>query len=402
MNKAKIIIFVTVFLDVAGLGIVVPSLPIYLENITKSAFAVGLVFSVYALFGFLVGPLLGSLSDRYGRRPILLISIFGTSIGWFVFALGSLPLIVLGRVINGITSGNISIAQSYLTDISKDPRDRIHNLGMMGAIFGIGFVIGPAIGAALSSFSITLPFWAAGFLALFNTIAAYFLLPETHINRNANHPLAINPLGGIKRAFSNKTVRALLIIWFFYGMTMSSFHSVFSLYTHMAYDMDAAKNGLILTGIGLIMAINQGLLLKHFWLKFWTESKLQITSNIMMIVALAMIAVGNIWIMFIGIFLQSIAQPLLRVVSNSEISGAAPSRERGEILGVYQSLFFLSAIVTPLIGGKLLDIALPLPWIVGISYMIGAFVMLLLHYKNIAKIKATEPIPDSTMETEIE
>lgn len=402
MTKAKIIILITVFLDVTGLGIVVPSLPIYLENITKSAFAVGLVFSVYALFGFLVGPLLGSLSDRYGRRPILLISIFGTSIGWFVFSLGTLPFIILGRVINGITSGNISIAQSYLTDIAKDPRDRTHNLGLMGAIFGVGFVVGPAIGAALSSISITFPFLASGFLALANTIAAYFLLPETHTNRNAHHPLAINPLGGIKRAFANKTVRVLLIIWFFYGMAMSSFHSVFSLYTHMAYDMDAAKNGLILTGIGLIMAINQGVLLRHFWLRFWTEPKLQIISNITMIIALALIAVGNVWIMLLGLFLQSFAQPLLRVISNSEISGAAPQNERGEILGVYQSLFFLSAVMTPLIGGKLLDVALPLPWLAGILYMTIAFILLLIYYKEIAAVKPAEAVIEAGMETEIE
>jgi len=402
MNKAKIVIFITVFLDVTGLGIVVPSLPIYLENITKSAFAVGLVFSVYALCGFLVSPVLGSLSDRYGRRPLLVISIFGTAIGWFIFSIGTLPFIILGRVINGITSGNISISQSYLTDIAKDAKERTHSLGMMGAIFGIGFVVGPAIGAALSSVSITFPFLASGVLALGNTVAAYFLLPETHPKHLRNSKFTINPLAGMKRAFSNPTIRILLIIWFLYAMTVSNFQSVFALYNHMAYGFDAAKNGLILTGIGLIIAINQGILLKHFWLKFWTEPQLQIIANIGMALALLMIMIGNLWLMLIGIFMQSFSQPILRVISNSEISGAAQPHERGEVLGVYQSLFFLASILTPIIGGWLLDIALPLPWAVGFIYMVVALVLLLLYYKDIGAIKPAEPVVGAGMETEIE
>lgn len=402
MNKAKIIIFITVFLDMTGLGIVVPSLPIYVQNLTNSAFTVGLVFAVYALFGFLVGPLLGSLSDRYGRRPILLISLLGTSIGWFIFSIGTLPFIILGRTINGITSGNISIAQSYLTDISKDKLDRTHNLGLMGAILGIGFVIGPAIGAALSSISITFPFLVSGFLALGNTIAAYFILPETHINRNKDHKLTINPLMGIKKAFSIPTVRVLLIIWFLYGLTMINFNSILALYTHMAFGFTASQNGLILTGIGFVMAINQGILLKHFWLKFWTEQKIQIISNVGMIFALLLIVSGNFWLMLVGVFLQSFAQPLLRVVSNSEISGAAPSHERGEVLGVYQSLFFLAAIISPIVGGRLLDIALPLPWVTGVIYMAIALTLLLMYYKKIAIVKPGEVDVTTGMETEIE
>lgn len=402
MNKAKIIIFITVFLDLTGLGIVVPSLPIYVQNLTNSAFTVGLVFAVYALFGFLVSPLLGSLSDRYGRRPILLISLLGTSIGWFIFSIGSLPFIILGRTINGITSGNVSIAQSYLTDISKDEPDRIHNLGLMGAIFGIGFVIGPAIGAALSSISITFPFFVSGFLALGNAVAAYFLLPETNIHRNKEHKLTINPLAGIKKAFSIPTVRALLIIWFLYGLAISNFHSILALYTHLAFGFTAPQNGFILTGIGLVMAINQGILLKHFWLKLWTQQRIQIISNIGMIVALILIASGKLWLMLGGIALQSFAQPLLRVVSNSEIAGAAPAHKRGEVLGVYQSLFFLAAIITPIIGGRLLDIALPLPWVMGLIYMAVALIFLLMHYKKIAGIKPAKVEITAGMETEIE
>lgn len=151
MKKQKIIIFLTVFIDVVGIGLVIPTLPLYVERYGATPLVAMTFFAVYAFCQFFGAPFLGSLSDRIGRRPVLIVSLLGTSLGWFMFALAnSLPLLFLARIIDGITGGNISTAQSYLVDISRNDRERTENFGIIGASFGMGFILGPALGGVLT------------------------------------------------------------------------------------------------------------------------------------------------------------------------------------------------------------------------------------------------------------
>lgn len=161
----KKIILLTAFIDVIGISIVIPVLPFYVESFGASAFIVTVLFSVYSLCSFLSAPYLGALSDKIGRRPVLLVSILSTALGWFVFAgAKNLWFLFIGRIIDGLAAGNLPITQSYLTDLAKDDRERTANLGLIGAIFGLAFVIGPAIGGWLGSISHALPFWTVGAL----------------------------------------------------------------------------------------------------------------------------------------------------------------------------------------------------------------------------------------------
>lgn len=163
INKQKLIILFTVFVDVIGIGVIIPILPFYVESFGASPLMVGLLFGVYSFFSFFSGPLLGSFSDRRGRRPVLIISILSSAIGWLVFASAkSIFFLFLGRIIDGLAVGNFSTAQSYLSDIAKNDKERTTNLGLVGAIFGIGFIIGPMLGGFLGSISETLPFWFVG------------------------------------------------------------------------------------------------------------------------------------------------------------------------------------------------------------------------------------------------
>ena len=187
IQKDKLIIMTTVFVDVLGIGIIIPVLPFYVESFGVSSFVVTLLFSVFALFSFVSGPFLGALSDRIGRRPVLILSIASTALGWFVFAsANAVWVLFLGRIIDGVAAGNFPIAQSYLVDIAKDDKERTSNLGIIGAVFGIGFIIGPFLGAMLSAISPASPFWFVGVLALLNMIGAWFFLPETHHNRTVS------------------------------------------------------------------------------------------------------------------------------------------------------------------------------------------------------------------------
>jgi len=203
MKRGKITIGITVLVDVIGMGIVIPVLPVFLHTFTSSPFWIEMFFTIYALFGFFAAPVLGALSDKYGRRLILILSIFGTAIGWFIFALGSKSLIclVIGRIIDGITSGNISTAQSYMIDSSKDPKERAGNLGFIGALFGVGFIIGPAIGGILAKISLLTPFWVTAVIALINAISAYLFLPESPAEKDHARKISLNPFKDIWKAF---------------------------------------------------------------------------------------------------------------------------------------------------------------------------------------------------------
>ncbi|MBW7888433.1 MAG: MFS transporter, partial [Bacteroidetes bacterium] len=194
MQKEKLIIIFTVLVDVLGFGIVIPILPFYLTEFGAGPLTVTFLFSIFSFFSFLCSPFLGALSDRVGRRPILLLSIFSTAVGWFVFASAtSILFLFIGRIIDGIAAGNFTIAQSYLVDISKNDKERASNLGIIGAAFGIGFMLGPLLGGILSKVSHSFPFYVAGGMALLNFIFAYFMLPETNFNRNTTK-LRYNPI----------------------------------------------------------------------------------------------------------------------------------------------------------------------------------------------------------------
>jgi len=190
MPKSKITIVFTVLVDILGFGIVIPILPFYVTSFGASPLTVTMLFSAFAFFAFLSSPFLGALSDKMGRRPVLLASIASTAIGWFVFASAtSIPLLFLGRIIDGAAAGNFTVAQSAIVDLSKDEKDRSANLGIIGATFGIGFMVGPFLGGFLSTVSHSFPFWVAGGLACLNTMMAYFFLPETHTHRDPQAPL---------------------------------------------------------------------------------------------------------------------------------------------------------------------------------------------------------------------
>lgn len=164
MSNPKAIILLTVFIDVIGLGIVIPILPFYVAQFSNSALLITSLFAVFALCSFLSAPIIGALSDRVGRRPMLIASIFSTSLGWFVFALApSILFLFIGRIIDGVMAGNFPIAQSYLSDVAKDDKERSANFGLIGAVFGIAFILGPFLGGVLGHFGHNIPFCLLAF-----------------------------------------------------------------------------------------------------------------------------------------------------------------------------------------------------------------------------------------------
>lgn len=379
MSKEKAIIIFTVAIDVIGLGIIIPVLPVYVESFGLSAFAVTMLFSIFSLFSFLSAPFLGALSDKIGRRPVLMISIASTSLGWFIFAMArSFPLLVLGRTIDGLAAGNFSTAQSSISDLSKDAKERAGNLGIIGMIFGLGFIVGPFIGGMLSKISHSAPFWFVGAMALINVILAYFFLPETNKNLDRERKIDWNPLKPLIAAAKNKKLRNLYIVWFLFNLIAVGANTVFALYIGKIYSFSPFQTGLFFTGIGLVLAVNQGFLLRKFWLRNFKEKQLIEMMLGVFAAGFALMSIQSIWIFGLGMVLTAFGQSTLGAAMTSEIMGEAEVKERGEAVGVLSSVASAANILAPVISGMAFQTMANLPYI---SASVLSIVTLVMIYR---------------------
>src|ERR1043166_7368745 len=242
-----IVIFTTVFIDLVGFGIVIPVLPFYAEGTTFNATprVVGLLFASYSIMQLIFSPVLGRLSDRYGRRPVLLLSIIGTGIGFLILGLAKTVLLLfVGRILDGITGGNISTAQAYIADITTK-ENPAKGMGMIGPAFGLGFIFGPAIGGILSQWGISVPFLFAAGLCFANAVLLFFTLPETV---TPNHPARVSAAGGrglaqLIKSLQNRRLGFVLIIYFMFIVAFSIMTTSFSLFTMFRFGYDAQHNG---------------------------------------------------------------------------------------------------------------------------------------------------------------
>ncbi len=257
-----VVIFTTVFIDLVGFGIVMPVLPFYAESpdFRASPRMIGLLIASYSVMQLIFSPILGRLSDKHGRRPVLLYSIIGTGIGFLVLGFANtLWMLFLGRILDGISGGNISTAQAYIADITTK-EDRAKGMGLLGAAFGLGFIFGPAIGGILSRWGVHVPFLFAAGLAFANAVLLYFTLPETV---TPDHPARVSAAGGrgFKQLFESLKEPRLgfvVIIYFLFIVAFSIMTTAFALYTMFRFGFDAHHNGYLFAYVGIIAVIIQG------------------------------------------------------------------------------------------------------------------------------------------------
>jgi DHA1 family tetracycline resistance protein-like MFS transporter len=386
----KAIILFTVFLDVLGIGLIIPVLPFYVESFNVSGIVITSLFAVFALFSFFSSPILGMLSDKIGRRPVLLVSLASSAIGWMVFAFSHTIFgLFLGRIIDGSAAGNISTAQSYLIDISKDKKEQTKNLGLIGAVFGIGFIIGPLVGGTLSSINMKLPFIVVGIMATINTILAYFFLPETNHNRNTNK-ISLNPFSPIIKAFKNKKVLPLYLAWLFFGIAVSLNQSIFALYIARVFSWTVIASGLLMALTGVIISINQAFLLKKVWLKYFKESFLMIWMLIPFAIGYLIMAMPFKFAFLFGLIVTALGHSVMRVVMTSQIIGFSNKNEQGEMMGILASIMSLSMILGPLIGGAVYEAHSGLPFVMAGIILFITFIFVYKTYKNKIPIPHTE------------
>jgi DHA1 family tetracycline resistance protein-like MFS transporter len=255
VTRPLLIIFLTIFVNLVGFGIIIPLLPFYAQTFGASPLTIGMLFAVYSLCQLAAAPALGDLSDSYGRRPVLVFSLAGTVVSFVMLAVAhSVVMLFAARIVDGLSGGNISTARAYVADVTE-PKDRARAYGLIGAAFGLGFIFGPALSGVLAKVSYTTPIWAAAALTLLATIMAWLWLPETVHRARAGTG---NPFAYLPALFQRPVARRMLVIDFVYWCSFAMFQTTFALFTARRFGFDAPTTGYMFAGFGVLGAIIQG------------------------------------------------------------------------------------------------------------------------------------------------
>jgi MFS transporter, DHA1 family, tetracycline resistance protein len=369
MSKRKIILLLTVFIDMVCFSMIFPVLPYFVKELHLSDIVVGLAAASFALFNFICSPLWGSMSDRKGRRPVMLISISITFIAnvFLAFTNGIL-LLFLARILAGIGSANISVAQAYMADISQ-PDERTKNLGLMGAVFGLGFIAGPILGGILKSWSGEgSVFWVgagAAILNIANLLWAYFSLNESNQHIDPEKKRSFNPFGQILRWLKVPVINQLMWIFFLYVTAFSMMQITSGLLWKEKYGLTEKETSYVFALIGIVSALSQGLFIRILTRHF-TEKQLIIAGALLMGISLGLIPVPPkeyfVPYELILVSCLSIGNACITPPLTSWLSQKAPLKEVGQVMGANQSFASLSRVIGPALGGFLYPLSRNLPF----------------------------------------
>jgi DHA1 family tetracycline resistance protein-like MFS transporter len=361
-TKPLLIIFVTVLIDLIGFGIVIPVLPYYIEGFGATPFQLGLLVASYSVMQFVFSPVFGGLSDKHGRRPVLFFSLLGTSVGFLMVGLaGALWMVFAGRILDGITGGNISTAQAYIADVTTR-KDRARGMGLIGAAFGLGFVLGPAIGGVLSRFGTHVPFIFAACLALANAIGVFTYLPESlPKEKRAGHSSKGNRFLQIFDSLRDARFRSLSILYFLIVTAFSIMTTSFALYTQERFGYNAEQNGWLFAYIGILAVLMQGGIFGRLAHAIG-ESALLVIGSLILAASLFMVPyVGPQWGglagLLAGMAFFAVGNSLANPAATSLASKVAGEHEQGKALGIMQSGASLARAVGPFLAGFLLNTA---------------------------------------------
>jgi DHA1 family tetracycline resistance protein-like MFS transporter len=348
-------IFITLLIDVTGLGLIIPVLPKLIEhltggNISQASQWGGWLTFAYALMQFVCAPIIGGLSDKYGRRPVLLFSLLGFGIDYLFLAFApTIGWLFLGRVIAGITGASFTTASAYIADVST-PENRAQNFGLLGAAFGLGFIIGPSLGGLLAHYGLRVPFFAAAGFTLLNTLYGYFVLPESlsKENRRRFEWKRANPLGSLMHLKKYPSVVGLIWSLVLVYIAAHALQSTWTFINIERFNWSEQELGLSLGVVGVMTMIVQGGLIRYINPRLGNERSVYIGLAIYSLGMLAFAFATQSWMMFafmIPYCLGGIAGPALQSI----LAGHVPPTEQGELQGALTSMISITSIVGPLV-----------------------------------------------------
>jgi MFS family permease len=393
------VLFLTVFIDLVGFGIIIPVLPLYAEHFHASPVAIGWLTGIYSGMQIIFTPILGKLSDRFGRRPVLMVSIAGTAVGFALMGMATaLPLLFVARILAGITGGNISIPQAYIADVTA-PEQRSRAMGLIGAAFGLGFTFGPLIGGIMSRISYSAPFYFAAGLAVANALLVYLILPESLSPERRTSPHEDAPITEVFRHGRGGMFAIVVATYFFLIAGFSIMTTLFALFTEKHFGYDARANGYLFGFIGILTVIVQGGLIGRL-VKIFGEVTLTRVGMLLTAASLALLPMStNLTLLLVACaglsFGSGFASPPLSGLASQMIDRSW----QGRALGVMQSAGSTGRLLGPLLGGWLLmlDLKKPITEYGKTPFLVGAllcFIGALLAFcvKKPAEDKSLEPM----------
>lgn len=400
-NHPFLFILFTAFLSVLGIGLIIPVIPFIVgkyvgeNNTNQIAFFVGVITSLYAFCQFFAAPVLGALSDKFGRRPVLLFCLLGSAIGYILFGIGgSIAVLLISRVIDGITGGDISTAMAYVADVTE-PRERGKYFGVVGAVAGLGFILGPSLGGIVAHISLSAPLYLAAGLTILNMLYGYFVLPEslTKNNRISDFSLHhLNPFVQISYILKNNLIRVLMIVGAFYYFAFSQMISIASVFFKDTFHWTPGNIGAYFFVLGIGDMISQGFLAGKLVEKFGTV-KIVLAGFIITAIAFGINAFLPIFpvvlFAYIYIVIYALGSGFFEPAFGGLISSAASPQEQGRVQGASQSLQSITRIIGPLFAAALYSISHSLPWISCVVFSIIGAIYLVQQRGKIFKHLAT-------------
>ncbi|MGQ9481917.1 MAG: MFS transporter [Chloroflexus sp.] len=392
-----VFIFLTIFIDLLGIGIVLPLLPEYVKIVEQStwpwlaenrAFIVGALTASYALMQFLFAPVLGALGDRFGRRPVLLLSLVGAGLSYLVFALAGqltflgvetvIGLLFLARIAAGITGASISTAQAYIADVTP-PNERARGLGMIGAAFGLGFMLGPALGGLLANVSLHAPALFAAALSFANATFGFFRLPESlpPEKRVQSRVRNLNPVKRLLAVAGDRRVQPFILGSVLFNLAFAGLQSNFPVYSDERFGFSPQQNAFVFAFIGLIAVIVQGFLIRKLVARFG-EARLTIVGLTLMAIGFAATGLATVgWMLFPAVGLVALGSGMVTPSLTSLVSQSVSAQEQGATLGGVQSYNSLMMVAGPLLAGMLFDlVGQTAPYLIGAGLLAASLVVL--------------------------
>jgi DHA1 family tetracycline resistance protein-like MFS transporter len=358
VKRRLVLIFGFVLIDLLGYSLILPLLPYYAEAYGATVALVGLLGTSNALAQLIASPFIGRFSDRFGRRPLLIFCIVGTVLGFLLLALArSVPMLFISRVLDGFLGGNTSLARAYISDVT-DEKNRSRGLGIIGAAFGLGFTVGPAMGGLLSRLGYSVPAFVAAGLSALNLIAVLIWLPESlppeRRGQVRQNPRTAITAGALWEALHRPCSGPLLGVGLFFSLAFTLFQSNFALYAKEHLGLDVQSTSFVLTYVGILSVLVQGFAIGKLTDRF---SERRLISMAILILIVAFVAWGfapNVWVLLIVLAPIALAAGVLGVAITSQLTKSVYQEEVGGTLGLSASLQTLSQIVTPGLGGLLL------------------------------------------------
>lgn len=417
-KRALVFILITICIDSIGLGIIIPSLPNLIADtlhtsIGESSKYAGFVFATYALFQFMFSPLIGNLSDRFGRKPILLISLLGLGLDFvFMYFAPNLAWLIFGRALSGMFGASFTTAAAYIADISSD-ENRAQNFGMIGAAFGVGFILGPALGGLVSEFGVRAPFLLAACFSLINFIYGLLVLEESlpEENRRKFEWERANPIGALVRVIHFPKYRGLFVVTFIVMMANMAIHALWNYYTMTRYGWKTDQVGYSLAIVGVCFGLTQAVFAGKIVNKIGEKGTATLGLIILTIVTVGIGLIPYGWMMYLIILpyaFSGIVDPSVRSLVSKQVA----SNEQGELQGIFTSLMSLAEIIGPIVMMglyhemvKLKDVNanfLGVPFFVAGLLALTALILLRYVFKKIQLKQEKETIIDQDLENDME